>query len=438
MRRRLAKMVGTALCTGLLAGGIMGNAISVKAAEDENVAELVFWDMMWGRSDVYANVVADLVDQFNSEHENIHVTVQMIPWDNFYQNFLTAVTSGTAPDVSTGGFSQSTQYAAMNELIDLTSIVDEWKESGFFDQFPEGSFELHQYDGIQAGIPWICDPRCITYRADVFEELGITEMPTTWDEFLDLCELIKTETEMTPLVIPGDRDGAQVFLSMMFENGVGVTDENGTPDFGNEKVAEVLDYVRILYDKGYIADSTASFSDPDVDSMLLSGKAAMSYGALRTTIHTSGDPLAEQIRVMPCLSSKDGEEGRTLMWINPIVGYSQSKHPEECKVFIKWWVENMNTLFTEGGINGFPAVSSMLEGSFYTEKPYIKTCIDNAVPGGTVPVWPYPNLYEAWSVIEGENYLGMALQEVVTGNTDNSAIQKDIGEMINQAFEDAE
>ncbi|MDO4272226.1 MAG: sugar ABC transporter substrate-binding protein [Eubacteriales bacterium] len=438
MKKRLTKVMSAVLCAGLLTGGVVGNSMMVSAAENGETAELVFWDMMWGRSDVYANVVADLVEKFNEEHENINVSVQMIPWDNFYQNFLTAVTSGSAPDISTGGFSQSTQYAVMDELIDLSSIVDEWTETGFIDQFPEGSIELHQYGDIQAGIPWICDPRCITYRADVFEELGIKEMPGTWEEFLELCERIKTETDMIPLVIPGDRDGAQVFLSMMFENGVGITDENGTPDFSDEKVGEVLDYVRTLYDKGYIADSTASFSDPDVDTMLLSGKAAMSYGALRTTIHNSGDPLAEQLRVMPCISGKEGEDARTLMWINPMVAYSQTKYPEECKVFIKWWVENMNTLFTNGGINGFPAVASMLEDSFYTEKPYIKSCIDNAVPGGTVPVWPNPSLYEAWSVIEGENYLGMALQEVVTGNTDNAAIQENIGGLIDQAFEDAE
>ena len=430
-----AKVIGSMVCAGLLAGMLGGTSVWAEAGEP---AELVFWDMMWGRSDLYPAAVNKLVEQFNEEHEDIHVTAQMIPWDNFYQNFLTAVTSGAAPDISTGGFSQSTQYAAMEELVDLSSIVDEWTQEGFLDEFPEGSIALHQYDGIQAGIPWICDPRCITYRADVFEELGIEEMPATWEEFLAICEKIKTETDMIPLVFSGDRDGAQVFLSMMFENGVGITDEHAVPDFANEKVDGVLDYIRTLYDNGYIAESTASFGESDVDSMLLSGKAAMCYGALRTTVYNSGDPVADTLRVMPCISGAQGAEPRTLMWVNPIVAYSQTEYPEECKVFIKWWIEHMNPLFTTGGINGYPSVKSMLSDEYYQSKEYIKSCVDNAVPCGTVPVWPNANLYEAWSVIEGENYLGMALQEVVTGNTDNAAIEDKIETLIQQAFEDAE
>lgn len=263
-------------------------------------------------------------------------------------------------------------------------------------------------------------------------------MPATWEEFLAICEKIKTETDMIPLVFSGDRDGAQVFLSMMFENGVGITDEHAVPDFANEKVDGVLDYIRTLYDNGYIAESTASFGESDVDSMLLSGKAAMCYGALRTTVYNSGDPVADTLRVMPCISGAQGAEPRTLMWVNPIVAYSQTEYPEECKVFIKWWIEHMNPLFTTGGINGYPSVKSMLSDEYYQSKEYIKSCVDNAVPCGTVPVWPNANLYEAWSVIEGENYLGMALQEVVTGNTDNKAIEEKIGTLIQQAFEDAE
>lgn len=418
-----------------------GSAGSASPAQsDGNAAgqavELTFWDMMWGRSDSYPDTVQKLVGQFNSEHPNIHVTVQILPWDNFYQQFLTAVTSGAAPDISTGGFSQSTQYAAMDQLVDLSSIVEQWKTEGYVRNFPDGSLELHQYNGMQAGIPWITDPRVITYRKDVFEEAGITKLPTTWDEFLEACEAIKTKTGMTPLVIPGDRDGAQVFLSMLFENGAGVTDENANPNFNSAGVDETLTFVRTLFEKGYISNSTASYTDSDLDSMLLSGKAAMSYGALRTTVYKSGDPIAEKLGVMPSLSSKSGGTPRTLMWVNPIVVYKQTKHPEESKVFVKWWMEHMLPLYSEGGINGYPANKSMLEDPFFKEKPYIAEAIENAVPYGTPPVWPAKNLYPAWSIIEGENYLGIALQEVLIGNKNNASIMEKYQGLIQQAFDD--
>lgn len=407
-----------------------------EVSQPDDVAELVFWDMMWGKSDFYPDTVQKLVQQFNSEHEDINVTVQILPWNNFYQQFLTAVTSGAAPDISTGGFAQSAQYAAMNELVDLSSIVDEWKADGFIDQFPEGAILLHQYEGIQAGIPWISDPRLITYRKDVFDDLGITKMPSTWKEFLDVCELIKTQTDMTPLAIPGDRDGAQILLSMMFENNVGITDIEGNPSFDSIGVHEVLEYVSTLYDKGYISRASASYTDSDLDSMMLSGNAAMCYGALRSTIYNSKNPIADTLGVMPSLASRDNKTPRTLMWVNPIVAYNQTKHPEEAKVFIKWWVENMLTLFTNGGINGYPTVNKMLQEEFFGKEPYIAEAIKNAVPYGTVPVWPADNLYTAFSIIEGEDYLGMAIQEVLTGNKDIDSILEKYQRYIDQAFQE--
>lgn len=443
MKRKLSvvllivAMLAIAACGNTQEPQNSGDAKSPAGGEAGEVAELVFWDMMWGRSDSYPETVQKLVEQFNAEHPNIHVTVQILPWDNFYQQFLTAVTSGAAPDISTGGFSQSIQYAAMDELIDLSSIVEEWRAEGFDANFPEGSLELHQYNGMQAGIPWITDPRVITYRKDVFEKAGITKLPATWDEFLDVAETIKSKTGMTPLVIPGDRDGAQVFLSMLFENGVGITDENANPNFNNTGVEETLSYVQTLYEKGYISKSTASYTDTDMDSMLLSGEAAMSYGALRTTVYNSGAPIAEHLGVMPSLSSKAGGTPRTLMWVNPIVVYKQTKYPEESKIFVKWWIEHMLPLFTEGGVNGYPANKEMLQDEFFAREPYIAEAVNNAVPYGVPPVWPAKNLYTAWSVIEGENYLGMALQEILTGNTDHAAIMEKYQNMIQQAFDDA-
>ena len=99
----LSMMVTMAAC-GNTASNPDGNSQpTTQTGNNSNgeVAELVFWDMMWGRSDSYPETVQALVDKFNSEHENIHVTAQILPWDNFYQQFLTAVTSGAAPDIST-------------------------------------------------------------------------------------------------------------------------------------------------------------------------------------------------------------------------------------------------------------------------------------------------------------------------------------------------
>ena len=86
---------------------------SSEAAEEEpveepaeepsgEVAEIRFWDMAWGPAGVYDVACEELIAEFEKEFPNIDVTYEFHAWDNYYQEYLTAVTSGMAPDVSNG------------------------------------------------------------------------------------------------------------------------------------------------------------------------------------------------------------------------------------------------------------------------------------------------------------------------------------------------
>jgi multiple sugar transport system substrate-binding protein len=75
-------------------------AVSLTAQAKDHV-DLQFWDMIWGGPE-YIDTGKALVAQFNQEHPDITVTYRSVPWNNWYQTFLTAIGSQTAPDLSTG------------------------------------------------------------------------------------------------------------------------------------------------------------------------------------------------------------------------------------------------------------------------------------------------------------------------------------------------
>src|SRR5580658_3624968 len=75
--------------------------ISPFAGQAKDHIDLQFWDMIWGGPE-YIDSGKALVAQFNQEHPDITVNYRSIPWSNWYQTFLTAIGSGTAPDLSTG------------------------------------------------------------------------------------------------------------------------------------------------------------------------------------------------------------------------------------------------------------------------------------------------------------------------------------------------
>ena len=82
--------------------------VSPFGSQAKEHVDVQFWDMIWGGPE-YIDAGKALVAQFNQEHPDITVTYRSVPWTNWYQTFLTAIGSGTAPDISTGAGYQAVQ-----------------------------------------------------------------------------------------------------------------------------------------------------------------------------------------------------------------------------------------------------------------------------------------------------------------------------------------
>ena len=401
------------------------------------VAELLYWDMLFGAAEVYEPTVQGLIDQFNAEHSDIHVTVQFHSWDNYYQEYLTSVTSGMAPDVTNGYFAIANEYARMGELLDLSSIVDEWKESGLYDEFPAGSIELHQAEGIQAGLPWTNDVRLTTYNKEIFEQAGITELPTNWEEFKEVCRIIKEKTGVTPYVIAGGcNHNDQILRHMMLSNGADVTDADGNAALDSQGAIETLQFFGDLMDEGLMAEGSAGYTESDVLQLFANGEVAIWSGNTPSSIATP--EFIDKIGVMPTFAAKAGETPRGLSYCGPMVAFNQSKYPEACKVFLKWYIEHSLPLFTQGGVTTLPVMKSQLQDPYYQDNALLKQIVENVVPYTVSAVWPCTEIYPAFAQIEGEGIVGMATQEVLTGNRDYEQIAQKYNEKIAAAIADAQ
>lgn len=432
MRKKLSFLL-----VGLMLVSMMGCTAAdqpTSKAKSGEVAEIFFWDMTWGPADLYKAAAGGIVGRFNDEHPGINVSYEMRAWDNYYQDYLTAVTSGSAPDVTNGGFTQSVQYAVMDELIDLDSIVEDWKESGFYDTFPAGSFELHQYEGKQVGIPWIQDPRMIVYNKEIFEQAGITKLPETWDEFYEALVAVKENTGVTPFAMAGiGTHSFQEMVYLLLSAGAGLTDAQGNANFNSPEAIKALEWVGKMCDEGLIAAGSAGYQAQDLDSLFATGQLAVMISAIPRGAMT--DEFIDKIGVMPPFTMKAGMEKRGLTFVNPMVAYKQGKYPDASREFIKWYIENSRDLFTKGHA-GFSASSAVNDDPFFRENPVYSQILDNVLPYSTVPTWPTPNLYPAFSQIEGELYAGMALAEVLSGGRDFEAIANKYNDMIAQAITD--
>ncbi len=437
MRRNSGKILAVVISCAMLAGASVQTA-----AAAEKKTEITFWDMMWGEAGIYDVAAEALVDQYNQEHPEVNVEYQSVPWDNYYQTFLTAVTSGTGPDVATAGSQTPMQFATMGEILPLNSIIEKWQEEqdSVLEDMPEGILETNFLNGDYIALPWNSDTRLFTYRTDLFEEAGITELPSTWEELLDVLRTLKeSNPDVFPLVTAGDMGsgGAQnLMMWLTVSNDVGPVTADGQSDFMSPKITECLEFVATLMDEELIPEATISYKDADAQKLFYSGQAAIFYGGPVPGFFED-ETLKDKISILDPMQGPSAAQPQTVYWANSIAAYNNKDEEKKQAIldFVEWWVKNCKTLFTDGRCGKTPVLKSFTDDPYYDSAVLEALINEKIMPTFVHATYPIQNFYPAFGQINGERYLGSAAQKVLSGRRDYEAIQEEENENVESALE---
>ncbi|TWT23136.1 extracellular solute-binding protein [Luteimonas marina] len=146
-------------------------------ARDDGTTTIRFWAM--GRE---AEVVAELIDEFEREHPHIRVELQQIPWTAAHEKLLTAFAADGLPDIGQMGNTWIAEFAMLDTLEPLQARVDASRIVDQADYFP-GIWATNVVDGVLRGVPWYVDTRLLYYRKDLLAQAGFDAPPTTWAEW---------------------------------------------------------------------------------------------------------------------------------------------------------------------------------------------------------------------------------------------------------------
>lgn len=144
-----------------------------------------FWAM--GRE---AEVVTDLIKEFEAENPGIHVDVQNIPWTAAHEKLLTAFAADGLPDVCQLGNTWIPEFAELNTLVPLQPYVAQSKVVDRADYF-QGIWDTNVVHDELVGVPWYVDTRLLYYRKDLLAKAGYDHPPRTWDEWNQMMAAIK-------------------------------------------------------------------------------------------------------------------------------------------------------------------------------------------------------------------------------------------------------
>jgi multiple sugar transport system substrate-binding protein len=378
--------------------------------------ELKFWDMVWGPPE-YIETAKKLVEKFNSDHPNIKVTYQSTPWNNWYQTFSTAIASKTAPDISTGAGYQAFQFYDMGEILPIDDVIDQWKSEGKLDDFYAGTIDTLKYDDHYVALPWGLDIRVPLYRKDLLEQAGI-EPPKTWDELRAAAKKLSGKGKYG-MVMPGDTGGTHYLFTLMLNNGGGIFTADKKVDFMNERNVQAVQYLSDMVKDGSINPAGAGFKGEDATKSFVQGDAAFIIG----NSDVNKPEIEGKLAVLDPMTGPNGDQG-TVRWVNNLMIYKQTKHPDEAKEFLKWWSENNTPLWTEGHTGNLPARVSTSKVDYIQNNKIIKVMLDKYVAIGKTTGANYPSAFPQLNEVEGEGLMQTLIQDIILGKDTKPTMEK--------------
>lgn len=233
-------MIGRWVSLGLLMVAVCGCA---RAPQGEVVR---FWAM--GRE---AEVVAELIPEFEKENPGIHVDIQNIPWTAAHEKLLTAFAADGLPDVCQLGNTWIPEFAELGTLQPLQPYVDRSKVVDPKDYFP-GIWDTSVIDGQLYGIPWYVDTRLLFYRKDMLRDAGVTKLPQTWAEWEQAMAAVKQHVgpKRYAILMPLNEFEQQLSLGLQLPDPL-LRDHNNYGNFESPGFRKALAFYANMFDQGW-------------------------------------------------------------------------------------------------------------------------------------------------------------------------------------------
>jgi raffinose/stachyose/melibiose transport system substrate-binding protein len=215
----------------------------------------------------------NLADNFTKKNPDIKVKIESMSLDQYGNVLKMKLAAGDAPNIIFGSPKTYKDVVASGNILDLTNQE--------FVKRIDSKFTANvTVDNKVYGVPMDLMPSGVFYNKDIFKSAGV-EVPTTWAEFVKVCETLKAKG-ITP-VAAGYKDMASI-------GGGTYTEIYGNPltkmpDFrqqvmeGTKKLAdfpELKSFLQRFQTRNkYVNDDALQVGIDRAEQMFASGKTAM-------------------------------------------------------------------------------------------------------------------------------------------------------------------
>lgn len=341
MKKRILSVV---LCAAMVLTMFVGCG---KEGNSDGVQKItwMFWDDLNATEDLISKGYKDVVDRFNKDYEGkYHVDVITTNLEEYYTKLNAKVAGKETPDcfiVSPGP--NLDVYVNPGKVADLTSYLE---EDGWIDTFNggKGAFSQQTYDGKIYAVPLNIAAACVFYNTEMFEDAGITTMPTDYNGLLDACKKLK-DKGYTPITISA---GTAWCLSMLCgylcdSEGVDLAKINaGEASWLDSNVVNAVNKMVEL--SQYFQDTAAGDTNDVATANFYNGEAAMLIQGSWAIgqINGANPDFEEKCGVF----AFPGTNGRVIAKSDSLAMSADTKNPEAVIAFMKYFTDDTAQEYT--------------------------------------------------------------------------------------------
>lgn len=354
-----ALLSGTMVLSLAACGGNESESSGSSGGSSKKVElKMIFWD-----SNQEPGLQA-MADGFMEKNPDISVTVETIPWDDYWTKLQAAAQGGDMPDIVVMHPDEVENYASGGMLMDLTDVLD--GETANRSSFPDYVIEDFTVDGNNYGIPKDIGTMGLFYNKDLFDAAGVA-YPTsdwTWDDLTAAAEQL-TDQENGIYGLNADNNGQNFYWNLIWQNGGDVWDEEeDLCTFDMPETIEAMEYAVSFVEKGY-SPTPADFANLTADEYFESGKTAMTFaGSWMLTEYQSIEELNFDVAELPT-----GKEKASICSGMAFSVSANTKYPEEAKQLVEYLgSEEAQTIQAESGV-AIPAYDG-------TQQPWVDQFTD--------------------------------------------------------------
>ncbi len=266
---------------------------------------------------------------------NVNLTVEITPWGNYEEKYLTGFSSGEGPDVGYMYLEMFNDFIEMGALEPLDSYLTDADRENYL-YLDQGFVKGKQYT-----MPFVVgNARILFFNMDILNKAGVTELPTTWQDLIDVA--LKVKEANLPGVMPIAGEWADpaigalnnLYYPYLWQAGGELYNEDGTEItlMDNDAAVKAAQFLHDMkFKHGVLTEESMSLIGTEVRNQFIAGNVAIASMDAK-----SGKVLTDAGINWDFVASLEDQQRATWSAADALIMNSASEHKELAASLIKY------------------------------------------------------------------------------------------------------